>query len=246
MAYREEDDAELDKARSQNAPAERQADLAAVIAAVPGDDEDADEDDVEEHRRDRGREISMKGVEHPRHHRAERHADEVGEHDGRQFDGQQQLVGIVREARRDRVPDDEGHRQFHGDGQQQQHAEQDAEDLFGEFLGAGDAVRLDLLGEERHEGGVEGTLREQPPERIGELECRIEGFRHRPGAERGGHHHFAGEAEYAAQHRARADGGELLHEAHAEGVLSAVKAIRPLLLKPACRCVRRSGLPGRR
>ena len=75
------------------------------------------------------------------------------------------------------------------------------------------AVGLDLLGEERHEGGVEGALGEQPAERVGKLEGGVEGVGDRPGAERGRHQHLAREAEHAAHQRAGGDSREFLDEA---------------------------------
>ena len=89
------------------------------------------------------------------------------------------------------VAHQERHRQFHEDGDRSEHGEQNAEHFFGKALGAVHAVGFDLLGKQRHEGGVEGAFGEQPAKRVGKLEGGVEGVGDRPGAERCGHQHLA-------------------------------------------------------
>jgi hypothetical protein len=177
----------------------------------------ADQDDVEEYRRHRGSEIAAQRIQHAGHHGAERHADQVGKHDGRKPDRHVELSRRVGKARGHQVAHDQRHRQFHGDGQRQQRREQDAEHLFGKALGAVGAVRLDLLGKERHEGSVEGSFGKQPAKGVGELEGGVEGVGDRPGAECGRHQHLTDETKSAAHQRAGSDRRELFDKAHASG-----------------------------
>ncbi len=167
----------------------------------------------------------MQRVQHAAHHRRQRHAGEIGEHDGGKVDGVFELHRVIDEAGSNHRAHDERHRQFHQDRQGQQHREQDAEDLFRKAPCAFHAIRFDFLGEKRHEGRVECTLGEKPPEGIGKAESGVESIRHRPGADGGCHQRFAQEAEDAAAERGCADCGELADETH--GTFKPLPCARP-------------------
>src|SRR5690606_29580840 len=92
------------------------------------------------------------------------------------------------------------------------------EDLFRKALGPLHALGLDFLREERHEGGIERTFREQPPEQVRKAKRGIEDIRHRPRTESSRHHGFPGEAENPASQRRTANRGELADEAHASAL----------------------------
>jgi hypothetical protein len=166
--------------------------------------------------RDGCREIAVQRVEHPCHHRSQRHADQVGEHDRRQFHCQRKFGRAIGEARRDGVAYDERHHQFHDDRQRQKDREQHAEDFLGEPFRARHAACLDLLGKKGHEGGVECPLREKPAKCVRKLERSIERFGHRACAQRRRHHHLTCESEYAARHCTRTDRREFSHKAHGQ------------------------------
>ncbi len=112
------------------------------------------------------------------------------------------------------MPDDERHRQFHGDRQQKKNGEEDAEDLLGKAPGAVHAVRLDLLGEKRHEGRIERPFGKKPAEGVRQPEGGVEGIGDRAGAECGRHEGFPDEAEEPASERCAADGSEFLDQTH--------------------------------
>ena len=183
MAHGDPDDGELHDAGSQHTPGEPVADCAVVGAGIPGIKQHPDQDDVEEYRRDRGGKIASQRIQHAGHHCPKRHADQVGEHDGGKRYGEVELRRVVGVARRHHRRHDKRHREFHQDGEHGQHRKQDAEHFFREAPRTVGTVGLDLLGEQRHEGGVEGAFREQPAERVGKLEGGIKGARHRAGAE---------------------------------------------------------------
>ena len=98
MAHRHPDDGKLHDARRQHAPGERVTDCRAVHARVPGIGQHPDQDDVEEYRRDRGGEIAPQRIQHAGHHRAERHADQIGEHDGGERHRHRQLFRARRRS----------------------------------------------------------------------------------------------------------------------------------------------------
>ncbi|MNT07797.1 hypothetical protein D3C72_1425150 [compost metagenome] len=214
IAHGHPDDRQLHEARCHHAPGEAIADGNRILADIPGIAKDADEDDVEEDRGDRRGEIAVQRIQHARHHRGERHAGEIGEHDRREDDGIAELRRIVGETGGNQVADDERHRQFHGHRQEQKHGEENAEDFLGEAPRPFHAVRLDLLGKERHEGGIEGALGKEPAKGIGQAEGRVEGIGDRPCAERCRHEGFADEAEQPAAERGAADGCKFLDQTH--------------------------------
>ena len=84
------------------------------------------------------------------------------------------------------------------------------ERVAGEALGV--LAGLDLLGEQRHEGEVEGALGEEAAEHVGQREGDEERLRHRAGAEEGRHQDVAQEPEDAAEHRPGADAEERRQE----------------------------------
>ena len=62
-----------------------------------------------------------------------------------------------------------------------------------------------VLGQDRHEGGRERPLGEQPAHEVGNLERKKEGVRRRARAEVARKHHVANEAENARSDRRGAD-----------------------------------------
>ncbi len=158
MQHAEIDHGQLQDAGHQDAPGHvpggrqwRRADIERI-------EQRADHHHIEEDGRDGGGEEMVQRVEHAAHHRGQRHAHEIGKHHRRHTDGDRHFLRIVGKARRDHEPDEQRHAQLHDHRDQEQHGEQNAEHFLGKPLGAVDAVGLDLLGKQRHEGGVEGTL----------------------------------------------------------------------------------------
>ncbi|MNS74382.1 hypothetical protein D3C72_1078570 [compost metagenome] len=152
IAHGDPDDGKLHHPCHHNTPGQGVTHLQRIVILPPRQSENADEDDVEEHRRDRGRKIAVQRVQHAAHHRRQRHAGEIGEHDGREPDGVVEFYRIFQEARCNHGAHDERHRQFHQDRQRQEHGEENTEDLLGKAPCALHAIRLDFLGEKRHEG----------------------------------------------------------------------------------------------
>ena len=95
MAHGDPDDGELNDAGSQHTPGEPVADCAVVGTGVPGIKQDPDQDNVEEHRRNRGGEIAPQRIQHAGHHCPKRHADQVGKHDGGERYGEVELRRVV-------------------------------------------------------------------------------------------------------------------------------------------------------
>jgi hypothetical protein len=71
-----------------------------------------------------------------------------------------------------------------------------------------------MLGKQGHERRVERAFGEQATEKVRKSEGYEECVGHGAGAEHGGRHHIADEAEYAADHRQAAHGGEGAIEFH--------------------------------
>ncbi len=176
------DDGHLQHPGSQDRPGEVPGRRRRVGAAIERPEQRADHQDVEEDRGDGGGKEVMQGVEHARQHGGERHAHQIGEHDGGEPHRERELFRIVGETRGDHPTHQQRHGQFHGDGDQHQHREEDAEDLLGEALGALDAVRFDLLGKKRHEGGVESAFGEETAKEVRKTEGGVEDVGHRPRA----------------------------------------------------------------
>ncbi len=96
-----------------------------------------------------------------------------------------------------------------------QHEGETGERLLGEGARRSFAfLAVKPLGEERDEGGVERPFGEQPAEQIGDAEGDEEGVGHGAGAEHGRDQNVPDEAEDAAEHGHRADGGECAVEGH--------------------------------
>src|SRR5690606_14055937 len=110
------------------------------------------------------------------------------------------------------------HGKLHADGDDHQRRKEDAEYLFRKTLGALDAVRLYLLGKERHECGVERTFGEKPAKEVRKAEGGVEHIGHRTGSKRRRHEGFAGKAEEPAAQRRSSDGREFPDEAHRAGL----------------------------
>src|SRR5690606_28706984 len=108
-----------------------------------------------------------------------------------------------------------GHHQLHTDRKDQKRREQDAQNLLGEPARTFHAVRFDLAGKERHEGGIEGALREKPPKQVRKAERRIERIRDRARPKRRSHQRLPGKAQNAARHGRAADAGKFSDKARA-------------------------------
>ena len=80
----------------------------------------------------------------------------------------------------------------------EEHEAEAGERVAGEALGV--LAGLDLLGEHRHEGEVEGALGEEAAEHVRQREGDQERLRHRPGAEQRGHQDVAREPRHPRQH----------------------------------------------
>ena len=80
-------------------------------------------------------------------------------------------------------PTQERHGDLRRRDQQQQDEHQAGQRFLGECARRLAALALQALGEQRHEGGVEGALAEQAAEQVGKTEGDEEGVGHRAGAE---------------------------------------------------------------
>ena len=89
----------------------------------------------------------------------------------------------------------ERHRDHRDGREEQQPGQQDGKDFDGEGACLGLAIAFDPLGEERHEGGVEGALGKERAEQVGKALGHEEGLGDRAGAQREGDELIAQEAE---------------------------------------------------
>lgn len=214
IAHGDPDDAKLHHTRRHDTPGQGITHLKRVVVLPPGQHQNTNENDVQEDRRNRGSEITVQRIQHATHHRRQRHAGEIGKHDGRETDGVVEFHRVFQKARRNNGAHDERHRQFHQDRQSQKYGEQNAENFFGKASCTLHAVRLDFLGKKRHEGRVERAFGKKAPEGVREPEGSIEGIGDRAGTDGCGHQGLAEETEDTASERGRADRGELSDQAH--------------------------------
>jgi hypothetical protein len=138
--------------------------------------------EVEDDRDGRALDELADGIQHARQQSDQRHAQEVGHGDAGQQHGEVEFLRTGAEAGGKAV-----HQERHGDlgddGQRQDREHEAGERLFGEGARCLLALALELLGEQRHERRVEGTLAEQPAEQVGEAEGHEKGVGHGAGAE---------------------------------------------------------------
>ena len=143
-------------------------------------------------------------VQHAGEQGGQRDEQDVGEGDAAVLDREREaLVAGEAAGHGEHQP---GHGDQADEDEEDQHGGEAGERVAGEALGV--LAGLDLLGEHRHEGEVEGALGEEAAEHVGQGEGDQEGLRHRAGAEEGGHQDVAREAEHAAEHRPGADAQE--------------------------------------
>ena len=182
---------------------------------VPGKQQAQDEHDVEQDRRGGGGGEPVGRVEHPAHHRDDRHAQQVGQgQPGQQDRGVEQLRPRGVEARR---YDQQhlGHEDFDDDREDRETEHQDGKDPVGKLHRLVAAVPLEPFREHRHKGGGKGALGGEAAEHVGEAERDDERFDHADRAQIVRHQDIAHEAENPArQGPERHDGGgaEQLHE----------------------------------
>ena len=130
--------------------------------------------EIQQHRRGgRDGELAMR-VQNTADHGAERHHEQIGHGDLGQQDRQLENVRLTHKPRPQQIHQPR-HHQLRPDDQDQHGRHQHGGDIPGEFLGIGQALAFQLAGIERHEGGVESPLGENPAEEIGKLERRQEG-----------------------------------------------------------------------
>ncbi len=153
-------------------------------------------------------------VEHARHQRDERHAQQIGHRDARQQHGEVELLRRLAEARRQAVHQ-ERHGDFGDDDDHQEDEHQAGQRLLGELARHLPPFALEALGEQRHEGGVEGAFAEQAAKQVGKAEGDEEGVGYGAAAEDGSDEDVAQKAEYAAQQGEAADSREGAVELHA-------------------------------
>ncbi len=215
MQHPDIDDGQLQDTGHQHAPGHVPGSRKWWRADVERVEQRADHHHVEENRRDGGSEEMMQRIQHAAHHRRQRHAHQIGKHHRRHAHRDRHLVGVVGKARRNDKSNQQRHAEFHHHRDQEQHGKQHAEDFLGKALCTVDAVRLDLLGKQRHEGSIESALGKKPAKQIGKAEGGVEDVGHRPGTERRRHQRFAGETEHAAAERRATDGRKFTYETHA-------------------------------
>ncbi|MNH91028.1 hypothetical protein D3C73_435790 [compost metagenome] len=222
MAHTDINHSKLQNARNQHAPGEIPGDQLGLGTDPQAVDQSGDHHHVQKNGRNCRCEEMMQRIQHAAHHRRQRHAHQIGEHDRRHADGQRHLFGVVGKTRRDDETHQPWHGEFHDNGDEEERRKEHPEDLFRKALGALDTVGLDFFRKQRHEGGVEGAFGKQPAKQVRKTEGGIEDVRHRPCAERCRHRRLTGEAEDAAAERRAADGCEFLDEAH--GRISVTRA----------------------
>ena len=164
-----------------------------VAAGPPAEDEEGDHHDVHQDRRRGGQGEAAERVEDAGEERGQRDEDDVGEGDAAVLDREREAL-VAGEARR-HGEDEPGHGDLPGDGEEEEDEAEAGEGVAGEALGV--LAALELLGEERDEGEVEGALGEEAAEHVRQREGDQEGLRHRAGAEERRHDDVAGEAEDA-------------------------------------------------
>src|SRR5581483_10473452 len=130
--------------------------------------------------------------------RGEGHEEEEGEHDRGEAHGERELPGDLGEAGRDRADEGGGAE----DAEEDDAAHDDRERVHDEAREAprgGFAVALERVGERRHEGGGERTLREEVAEEVRDAEGGDERVELAPGAEEERERLLADEPDDAAR-----------------------------------------------
>ena len=175
-----------------------------VAARPPAEDEEGDHHHVHQDRRRRRQREAPERVQHAREQRRQRDEEDVGEGDAPVLHRQREAL-VAGEAAR-HGEDQPGHGDLPGDGEEEEHEAEPGERVAGEALGV--LAGLDLLGEHRHEGEVEGALGEEAAEHVRQREGDQERLRHRPGAEQRRHDDVPREPEDPRHHRPGADAEE--------------------------------------
>ena len=203
------DDDHLQHPRRGDAPGEGNRGHA-LLDVANGDqpEQHGDEHDVEQARGEGRHGKAPERVEHARIERDQRHAEQKGERDTGQQDGEVEFSRVVGKARREQQHQPR-HDEFAKEGEGDEGKREPGKGLLGK--GARPllaALAMKALGEERDEGSVERALREQAAEQVGDAEGDEEGVGDRPRAKHRGDQNVADEAEDAAPDGHGADGGE--------------------------------------
>ena len=222
-AGREPDRAQLHQTRDRRGPRHRQPH---VPAEAFGHQHRGDQHNVHQDRRGGGRDEPPARVQQPRQQRRQRHEQNIRKADPPVDHGQGKAF-VARKARRHRQ-DQPRHRDG-GDHRHQQHdPEQPGEGVLGEPFRV--VAGFQLLGEDRHEGGVERPFGEEAAEHVGQREGDQIRLGHRAGAQERGDQDVAGEPHHAAGQRPASDGQEARDQAdrfHRAGVLRSDGRITP-------------------
>ena len=204
-ARRPEREAPLRNTRHRHGPGQRQPH---VPAHPVGREHGGDEQKVHQHRHERGfGEAAMAG-QHPGQQRHQRDEQDVAEPD--LTVGHRQIKARVAGKARGHRPDQPGHGQGSQHRHRHQHRHQPVIGIAGKTGGI--LAALQLFGEHRHEGHVEGTLSEKAAEHVGQGKRHQKRLGHRARAKIGGHHHVARKARPARKKRPAADSQDVLDE----------------------------------
>jgi hypothetical protein len=168
---------------------------------------------VEQDRCRRRRGEAVERVQDPAEQRHQGQEQEIGEGDAAQLDRQIELLRVRGKSRCQQVHEP-GHGRHGGRRKSQQARQQHRQGLLAESPGGGLAVLLQAAREERHEGGVEGALAEQPAEQVGQAESHEKDVGDRPGAELVGDQDVAQETQHPADSGVAADRGKGTKERH--------------------------------
>ena len=194
---------ELQDAGDEDAPGEG---MRRRLRVQAGHQQRADQHHVEDDRREgRSREPADR-VQDAAEQRRQRDEHQVGKGDPAELDRQGVALAVGREARGQAADHDRAWQSRARSTTTSSTVRHHRERLPGEAPRLVLALALERAREQRHEGGVEGALGEQPAEEIGELEADEEAVGHRRGAEHARDHEVADEAQHARDQREGADG----------------------------------------
>ena len=199
-----------------------------VAVGPPADQQEGDHHHVHQDRRRRGQREAAERVQHAGEQRRQRDEEDVGKGDAPVLDREREAL-VAGEAARHRQHQP-GHGELAEQGEDDEHGGEAGERVAGEALGV--LARLELLGEHRHEGEVEGALGEEAAEHVGQREGDQERLRHRAGAEEGRHQDVAQEPEDPAQHRPGADAEERRQQADRTVQRRSPSTVRDRRLEP--------------
>jgi hypothetical protein len=180
-------DDHLQDSRGGNAPGKRYRRVALPDVADRNErEQNEDEHNVEQARRESRNCKTAERVQHAGIERHHRHAEEKGERDAGKQDGKLELGRIFGKARRQQQ-----HEPGHGELAKEREHHEDKRQSSKGLLGEGtrrclSALTVKSLGEQRNEGRIEGSLREQAAEQVRHAEGDEESVGHGAGAEHGG------------------------------------------------------------